>query len=161
MAKTWKKDSHFDTTPENLVKILTSEEFHMAQQDQDEAIKEAAFKEVSRSDDKLKFVIECVEYSRGITGIDKSKTEDSTVSYDWNLKNMSASWVYKSSYGDRVQASGTEKVSGSGSRATLSSVFNLSVKAPIIGGQIEKFIIKDAEKSRPKFESLVRDFIKK
>jgi hypothetical protein len=161
MARTWKKDSSFDTTPEQLVGILTSEAFHIAHQKLDKAIKHADFKELARTDESATFKIECVQYSRGMIGIDKSKTENSTTSFNWDLKNMFASWVHTGAHGDKVKASGTEKVTASGSGATLSSTFDVQVEIPLIGGQIEKLVIKDAEKSRPQFESLIRDFIKR
>ncbi len=164
MAKTWNKTVTFDATADQLFNVLTSGDFQVASQKNDPAVVSASYHEVSRSDERLVLVIDTLEYARGMTGLDKKKTEKNKTTWTFDLKRMRGKWVYSSasSWADKVQAEGADTVeAGSGGKARLVSEATFTVRIPLIGGKIEGFIMKEIEQSRPAFERTIREFLKK
>ena len=54
---------------------------------------------------------------------------------------------------------GTEKISSDGDHARLESNCTVEIKIPLIGGKIEKLIVKEFEKGRPQYNALLRKFL--
>jgi hypothetical protein len=163
MPKTYEKTVTFETSADRLFAVISSGDFQVACQRADPAVVEATFREVSRTDRKLVLVIDTVEYARGMTGLDRSRTEKNTTTWTYDLARRRGEWVYTSasSWADKVTAEGSDTVEPSGDKARLVSKATFSVRIPLIGGKIEGFILKEVEQSRPAFERTVREFLAK
>mgnify|MGYP001548285144 CR=1 FL=1 len=163
MAKSTRQETLFDTTPELLFKVLVDHDFKIASALADEGMVEATVKETKNTDKELILEVHCVEYARGMTGIDKSKTERSVTTYIFDVERKRGTWEYKSlnSWADKVKVTGTESVVAAGDKAKLVSEATFSVKIPLLGSKIESFIAKDLEKQRPAYDRTVREFIEK
>ena len=160
MAKKTVNKIQLAYSPDLVMKVITTplfQETNFLAQDNPGA----KVSEVSRTDDKLVLRAEVVEYAKGMTGIDRSKTEKTTTEYDWNLKQRSATWTYNSVHGKRVQVWGAIRIEGGGDSCTLVEEFNVNVKIPLMGGKVEKLIMKEVDKYFPKYEALVKEFCAK
>ena len=161
MAKKGSMTSRFDVTPDLLLRVLIDEDFQRAQQKNDPAVVDATMKEISRTEDRFVFEIHATEYSRGMMGIDKSKTEQSVTTYDWDLKARRGTWKYLGAQSDRVKASGVDSIEPDGEKARLRSEYTIEVKIPLVGSKIEGFVVKEIQEARPKFEATVREYCQK
>jgi hypothetical protein len=156
MTQQYEKTFQFELTPDDLVKVMTSQEYTESWEKEKGAL-EVTIKEISSSEERLVREIHTTEYARGITGIDKSKTEVNVNTQDWDLKNHKCSWTLKMPHGPRVRVAGTMQVSPSGDQAQLTSRFSVDVKIPLVGGKIEKMVGKEVEKGWPRFEKVLRE----
>ncbi len=159
MAKTWSAASTFDATADRVLEVMTDPAFVLEQHRLDEAVAEATIEELSRTESRLVQKIHATEYGRGMTGLDKSKRERSTVTFEWDLRARSCTWTYGNEQGSRVKVWGEDRVEPVGERARLTSTWNVDVKVPLVGGQIEKIIIKEVEKGRPRYDALLRRYL--
>ena len=53
------------------------------------------------------------------------------------------------------------RIEGSGDSCLLVEEFNVNVKVPLMGGKIEKIIMKEVDKYFPKYEVMVKEFCAK
>ncbi len=160
MAKRDEKTFTFEAPPEKLLQILTDEDYQVARQKSQGAL-EVNVKEISRTDDRLVFEVHAREYARGITGVDHSKTEINVTTYDWDLKARRGTWKHTTSQGERVRVWGSVEVQPDGENSRLQNDFNIEVKIPILGGKIEKMVMKEVAKGWADYERVIREFLSK
>jgi len=149
-----------DLPPDDLVKILTDPDFQVAREKAQNAI-DASVKGVSRQGDRLVFEVHVTQHARTKTGIDRSRTEQAVTTYTWDLKARTASWVYRDPHSERVDVRGSVRVEPSGSGSTEVDDMQIEVRIPLLGGQIEKLILKEVEKGWPRYEAVLRKFAAK
>ncbi len=154
----WSKE--FDCTADTLYGIITSGEFHKARSNLLEN-PSADVKETERTDTRLKFEVHCVEYTKGVMGVDKTKTEKTVTRYDCDLKKRTVEWFYEGSQGKRVKVWGDMAVTETGGGARVQQNFNVNIKIPLVGGKIEKMVAKETAKFWPKYEKLMTGFVDK
>lgn len=156
MAKRSVHTIHFTHSPDVVLGVLTDPEFNVANF-KAQGNPEAKVTEVSRTDERLVLRADVTEYAKGLTGVDKSKTEPSATTYEWDLSAKSGSWTYK---GPHAQARvwGAIRVAPDGGGAVLTEEFNVEVKVPLVGGKIEKMVMKEVDKFWPTYEKLIQDF---
>lgn len=157
MAKKTENVFRIDITPDALLDLLIHPDFNIAREKAMGSL-EARVEENSRNDDKLVFDVHTVDYARGITGIDRSKTENNRTAYEWDLKARKASWNYHGESGKMARVWGTVTISPDGDGSKLTNAFNVEVKVPLMGGKIEKMVLKEVAKSWPIYEKTIRDF---
>lgn len=155
MAKTHHKTLTVDLDPDRLVEVLTAPEFQEAREKAQDAL-EVSYKELRREGDKLVYEVHVTQYARTKTGVDKSKTEQAVTTYDWDLTARRATWVYVDPHSDRVTVKGSVRVEPKGAGSTLVDDMEVSVKVPLVGGQIEKLIVKEVAKGWPKYEAVLQ-----
>ena len=158
MAKKTQWSQSFDCSTDTMLDIVTSAEFHEARS----ALLEhpaSQVKRYQRTGDRVTFEVHCTEYAKGLKGLDKSKTEQTVTNYDFDLKSMRGQWEYHGPQGKRTRVWGDMSVSVEGERARLTQRFNVSIQIPLVGGQIEKLVMKSVDKFWPKYEQLVADFV--
>lgn len=148
----------FDATPEKLLAVLTDADFLVAQQKLDPATTDAHVDEILRTDAKLVLKLHATQYARGMRGIDRSRTEPAVTTYTWDLAARSAQWAYHGAYSERFSAAGADRIEHAADGARLTTEFYLTVRVPVIGRQIEKFVVKQFDARQPKYEQVVRDF---
>lgn len=148
----------YDVPSETLLKAVTAPEYQVAREKSHGAL-EAVVKEITRTDARLVYEVRVTNYARGMTGIDRSKTEDSVATYTWDLKAMRGDWTYSTVHGERVKIWGCLMIKPKGAGAELSSEFNVKVKIPLMGKRIEKMIAKGVNEGQPTFERTLQDFL--
>jgi Protein of unknown function (DUF2505) len=159
--KTLTKKRSVNIASDKLFTILTSSDFEKTRSKKVNEDLECEYNELKNDNDLISYELKTTEYAKGITGVDKSKTENSVYTYKWNKAKKAADWTMKSAQGDKVRVSGTITLSGSGDKTELVNVINVEIKIAFIGGKIEKMVIKEIEKSWPRYDGLVDEFIKK
>lgn len=152
------KTIRFETSSDNLLKILTDLTFQVDREKAQGAV-DASVKVLSQVGDKLEYEVHTTEYAKGLTGIDKTKTEKGLCTYKWNLADMTASWLYVGPFGEKVKVWGNMKIIPQGQASELVSDFNVDIKIPLVGGKIEKVVAGEADKSWDNHDNLVRDYI--
>jgi hypothetical protein len=156
-----KRETVFELQADQLLAVLTSGEFQVAQRKADEAVVDARFHEVSRTAERVVFEIRSTEYERGLTGLNKKKTFESVTRNEWDLKNRKARWSYSSPQTDRATIAGTNAIEAVGDRAKLTFEASVDIRIPLIGKKIEEKVASGLEKGREKYDRLVREFGKK
>ncbi|MDY0004388.1 MAG: DUF2505 family protein [Polyangia bacterium] len=159
MAKQSVRTMSFPFPPDLIQQVLSSPEFQ-AENFKAQGNPDAKVFEKSRTDSRLLLVAEVTEYAKGVTGLDKSKTEQTVTTYDWDLLARRATWTYQSPH-SQVKVWGAIRIDASGSGTSLTEEFNVEVKIPLLGGKIEKMVLKEAEAYWPRYEKLVADYCKK
>jgi len=152
----WSKE--FDCTADILYGIITSGELHKARSSLIGNLS-ADVKETERSETRLRFEVHCVEYAKGVMGVDKTKTERSVTRYDCDLKNRKVEWFYEGSGGKRVKVWGDMEVTETSGGARVRQNFNVNIKIPLVGGKIEKMVAKETAKFWPRYEELMSGFV--
>ena len=147
----------FDFSTDELLQILLDPDFQIAREKAMGSL-EARVEEKSRTDDRVQFEVHTKDYARGMTGIDRSKTEDNRVDYDWDLKAKKASWTYHGASNKMAKVWGSIQIDADGDGARLTNFFEVEVKVPLMGGKIEKMVLKEVDKSWPKYEKAIRKF---
>jgi hypothetical protein len=160
MAKRDEQVFRFDVPPEKLLEVLIDEEYQIARQKSQGAL-EVSVKEVSRTEDRFVFEVHAKEYARGLTGVDKSKTEINISKYDWDLKAKRGNWTHHTSQGDRVKVWGSVQIQPDGDNAKIVNDFNIEIKIPLVGGKLEKMVMKEVAKGWANYENVIREFCSK
>jgi hypothetical protein len=157
-----KKERIVTCSPERLLAVLTNPEFEVAKQKDVSGALDANVKETKRTDTELHYDIHSTEYAKGMTGLDKSKTESVVIKTRWNLKERHAEWTWEGSqYGKKVSVSGTITIKPQGDHSQLISTMDVEIKIPLVGGVAEKKTLSTIDSTWPKFDALVDTFINK
>lgn len=160
MPKTYSTSNDHDASPEKVLATLTDPEFLVEREKAQGAI-DATVQEIRRSEKELVLRLDATEYGRTMTGgLDKSKQEKSSTVYEWNLETMKGEWTYEGTHGKRIQVSGSFRVTPrEEGGARVFSDFHVKVDIPLLGGKIEKMVIKEIEKSTPVSAAVLRRFL--
>ena len=157
MARKSENVIRFDFPPERLMQVLLDPGFQVAR-DKANGSLESRVEEKSRTAERYVYSMHTKDYARGMTGIDKSKIEDNRADYEWDLRTRKATWTYHpSAQLGPVRVWGTIKVEADGAGCRLTNTFEVEVKIPLIGGQAEKMVLKEVDKSWPGFERTIRE----
>lgn len=157
-----KKERAVPCTPDRLLAVLTNPEFEVEKQKNISKALDASVKELKRNDAELVYEIHSTEYAKGMTGLDKSKTEAVVIKTRWNLKERHAEWTWEGSqYGKKVSVSGTISIRPQGEHCQLVSTMDVEIKIPLMGGVAEKKTLQSIEATWHKFDALVDTYINK
>lgn len=158
MSKELTRRMTVEAPADRLVEVLVEPAFHVEREKAQGAL-DVRVEERSRAGDRLVFDVVVTQHARTKTGIDRSRTEQAVTTTEWDLKARRATWTYRDPNSDRVTVRGSMRVEPSGEgRSVLVDEMFLEVKVPLIGGQIEKIILKEIEAGWPKYEAVVRRF---
>lgn len=163
MAQELHKKTRFNASAEHVLKVVTNPEFLVAKEKAMDSL-EASYKELTSDGTTLKYELHTVEYARGMTGIDRSKTEKNVQVVTWNLPNRSCVWSYRSDsiFADRFTVSGDQKVVPAGDGACdLVSTFKVDIRVPLVGKKIEKMVLEEVDKAWPRYDRTVEEFVKR
>ncbi len=158
MAKRFEKTTRYEASADTLLRVLTDSDFQVAREKSNGAL-ECTVQTVPAASGTLVLKVGTVEYARGVTGIDRSKTERATSTYTWNLAAREASWTYVGAQGERARVWGKIRIVPAGATCSVSEEFNVEIKIPLLGGQIEKMVIAEVEKVWARYEGVVREAI--
>jgi hypothetical protein len=160
MAKRHAQTSYFDFPVEVVLQVLVDEQFQV-DREKVHGNPDARVEDVSRSDSRYVYKVHTTEYAKGIKGIDRSKTEMSVTTYEWDLVGKKCTWTYVGAQANRVKVWGGMQVNGTGESCQLPSDFNVDVRIPLVGGKVEKVVIDEAKKGWARWENLIVDYCKK
>lgn len=158
MSKTRETRISLAASPDDVLAAVTSEGF-LIERDKAQGALTVEIEERSRSETALEVAVKTTRYGHGFTGIDKSKTETSTVTLSWDLTTKRATWVYSGPHGDRASVSGTIAIEPEGSGSALVETMRIEVRVPLLGGQIESMILKGMNKGFATYERVVRKHV--
>jgi len=162
MSKTAKNTFRLPYSPDVVLAALTDPAFLEANfKKQDNP--EAKVVERSRTAAELILDAEVTEYAKGLGGVDRSKTVKAKTVYVWNLTARSAQWTYtnSSAQGKMVKVWGGSRIVPDGASTSLEEEFSVNVKIPLMGGKVEKIVIKEVKKYWPIFDKLLRKWCDK
>jgi hypothetical protein len=160
MAKRDVRTMRFPVTPDKLLEVLISHDYQEARELELGAL-EARIEERERTDEKLVVEVVSKQYARGVTGVDKSKTENVSTTYTWDLKAKKADWVHHSSHGKIVKVHGSLQVEPDGDNSKLLSEFNIEVKVPLVGRKVESMILNEVSEGWDYYERTILKFCQK
>jgi len=160
MTQRHEKTFEFEVGPDELLAILTDPAFQQAREEANGAL-EVRVEELERTEHRLRYVVHTTNYARGITGVDKSKTEQARNTYEWDLDNRVGTWSWKGPHGDKARVWGSSRIQASNDHARLTNDFNVEVKVPLVGGKIEKAVMKEVPAGFERYEQTVRSFLEK
>ena len=160
MAKRDENTMRVDLDPDGLMEILNSEEYHDARERSKGALS-VRYEEIESTETRHVFEVHSEVHAKGIAGIDRSKTEKQHQHYVWDLKARKCRWTFHSSHGERVKVWGNIWIEPAGDGSRMISDFNIDVRIPLVGGQVEKKVMKEVVKGWAQMESTVREFVKK
>ena len=144
--------------PETVLNALSNNEFHIARDKVQGAI-EVSVRELVRATGRLTYEVHATRYARNLLGVNKSKTEMSVTTYDWDLATRTASWVFKGGHGERVDIHGTIEIRADGEDSVIHDEFIVDVKVPLIGGKVEDLVIREMRKGFGKYAEVVRKHV--
>jgi len=146
-------------SPDRVLRALTSEAF-LIERDRVQGAISVVVEEVSRSDERLVQKVTATQHTRGLTGIDTSKTEEAVTIFSWNLGKRHADWTYRGPHDDRVTVRGTIDVQPDGDGAFIDETFTIEVRVPLMGRKIESVVIDQMTKGFPAYERVVRHHLR-
>jgi len=144
------------TSPDRALEVLSSEAFEIEQNEAQDGNKSCEVVPESKDDTRLTYTLKTVEYGRGLTGVDRSKTNLTTTKVTWDLGKRESSWVYTGTQPGRVKVWGSTLISAEGDGCKIKSTLNVEIKIPLVGRKIEDAVIKGTNAHWPDFERLVR-----
>lgn len=157
-SASWSKE--YDCTADTLYGIITSADFHKERS----ALldnPQTEIRETELTDTLRRFEIHTTEYAKGLTGVDKSKTEQSVSYYTCDLKQRTVKWEYHGSQGKRAKVWGDMAVTETAKGARVKQNFNVDIKIPLLGGKIEKMVAQKTAEFWPRYEKLVDSWVEK
>ncbi|MCA9610559.1 MAG: DUF2505 family protein [Myxococcales bacterium] len=152
MSRTYETTVRLAATPARALEIMTSEAFHVARDTVQGAI-DVRVVPLERDDARLRYEVHTTRYARGLTGENRSQTESSVTTYEWDLAACTAVWTFAGEHGPRVTVDGTVAIVPDGEGAVVRDTFRVDVKVPLVGGQAERLVISEMKKG---FEKYVR-----
>ena len=144
------------TSPDRALEILSSESFEIEQNESQEGNKSCSYIAGAKDDARVSYTLETIEYGRGLTGVDRSKTNETTTEVTWDLKKRESSWTYTGTQPGRVKVWGGTTITAEGDGCRVRSRLSVEIKIPLVGRKIEDAVIKGTDKHWPEFERLVR-----
>ena len=155
------KKLNLNCSADKLFEVISSIKFEEEKNIKVNGSLKCNVKELSKDDSKMEIESVTTDYERGITGINKNKTEESTYRYVWNLKDKSCTWTMSHPMGKKVNISGTMKVSGSDDNSVLHNTLSIEIKVPLLGKKIEKMVLKEIEAGWSNYDKLVKEYAEK
>lgn len=160
MTKKIASTMRFAYPVETVLRVLTSPEFQEANHRLQGAIS-VRVEILESGEDRIVFDSHVTEYAKGLRGLDQSKTEKTVTKNDWDLVNRKCEWSWRGPHGDRAKSWGTLQLTADGGDAVLVQEFCVDIKIPVVGGQVEKLVVKGAKKAWPRYEATVNAFCAK
>lgn len=162
MAKRSEHISRFKTDQARLLEILVNEDFQVQREKAQGAVS-ASVTNYKRTDNQVTYDVHTVEYAKGITGVDKTKTETADAHYTWNLATKTCEWTYQpnNAFASKVKVWGSMKMRTVGEETELYSDFNINIGIPLIGGKAESMVLAEVEPGWARHDEVVVEFLKK
>jgi hypothetical protein len=156
MAATFSRRVHFAAAPDRVAAVITSPAFLEARHRLQGAAA-VRVEERHRDERRLVQVAAVEEYVHTLTGTDRSRTEPTTTTYEWDLAQRRCRWRYRGAHGERVRVGGELALTASADGCDLASRFEVAVDYPLIGRVIEKRVLDEIKGGLASFDRLVHE----
>ena len=151
---------YFDQPPEEVARVLRSEEYKLAEEREREEHVSSAYRVLEEAEDRLVFEVATVEYERTLTGgLNRSKTFTSSNTNVWDARERTLSWTYRGQLGDRSSFTGLFRFLENGGGTRLTHEITIEVFVPVVGAVIARAVARSFERSFPEFERLLRQHL--
>jgi len=102
-------------------------------------------------------------YARGITGVDKNKTEINRLTNKWDLKSNEVRWSWKGDgqFADKAKITGHDRLAEKDNGTEITFSADVEISVPLLGKKISKMAAAEFEKEWPKYVDLLTKWIKK
>jgi len=119
--------------------------------------------EVKKTKDEHQFEIQTVNYVRGLTGIDRSKTENNKSVTRWDLKQNVCSWTWHGGgeYADKAKIAGGHSLIAQGKGTDVRMWVDIDVSVPLLGKTISKKVAAGFESEWPNYINRLNRWLKK
>ena len=99
------------------------------------------------------YEVHTVNYARGVTGIDRSKTENNKTTMTWDLKKNTATWVFSGggAHADKAKVSGGTILSKQGEGTEVELFVDIDISVPLVGKKIAAMVAKGFKTEWPKY----------
>jgi hypothetical protein len=148
----------YPCSPDALLAVVTDPAFHVARSGLLEN-PSARVEERARTPERLELAVHCVEYAKGVTGVDRSRTETSVTVYRFDLVARRGEYTYSGPQGKRVRVWGDLAVTPEGEGARLTQHFHVEIAIPLVGGTVEGLVARESAKFWPRYQQLVAEFV--
>jgi hypothetical protein len=162
MARHLTQTARIPRTPDEVLATLSDPEV-LADQARLQGAVEARVEETARDGRRLVQVVHVQEYARGLTGVDKSRTDPASTTYEWDLAERACRWRYLGVRGERVGLRGSITIRPApgepAEAARVSEVtyaFDIDVRVPLVGALIERLIAAEVEKGSQAYAQYLR-----
>lgn len=139
-----------DAPPEKVMAIVKDPDFIKEEELARDNVS-VDIEDVKKTKDEHVFIIHLVSYRRGLTGIDRSKTEKNQSTVTWDLKNKKSHWVWKGffDHADKANINGGHTIVKKGTGSELTLWVDISISVPILGKKISKLVSAGFKKEWP------------
>lgn len=149
-----------DAPPDAVVKAITNPAL-IEESERSRGALEVKVTEISKSDTKHAYEVMTITYSRGVTGVDKSKTDENRNRIEWDLTARKGKWTWRGPHGEKVAVAGGYEVTAKGSGSSLRMWMQIDCKIMMVGSVVEKKVKEGFEKGWPPYAQLVERYAKK
>lgn len=145
-------------SPEGVMRLLVSPEFLVARHRAQGAI-EVTVRELARGEGRLRQEVLVKEPAHTLRGVDPRKLESAVTTYDWNLRALRGAWSYRGPHGPLVRIEGAFVVETDGRGSALQVELEVSVRSPLLRGQLERRIMMEIEAGQSRLDALLEEFL--
>ncbi|HPM76802.1 MAG TPA: DUF2505 family protein [bacterium] len=156
------KAFYIEADPEKVLAAMTSPAL-LAEDHKSRKCLSFDLKDLNKTASEHKYQIVTTEYTRGLGGIDKDKTEKHTVVHTWNLGAKQSNWVWSSDneMSNKAQISGGTGLKAKGKGTEVTMMVEIDVKIPMVGKMIAGKLKEGFEKGWPLYIERVTAWVKK
>lgn len=158
MAKTHETRLVVAADPELVLQILTSESYNIEQESSQGAI-DVRYALLRKEETLLIYEVHATRYARGMTGVNRNKTETQVTTSRWRLDDFAAEWKYAGPHGDRVKVHGETRLRKVDAGTEIHDILHIDVSVPLIGGKIEGMVVNEMQKGFDTYKFVVEKHI--
>ncbi len=149
-----------DATPKKVAAAMRNYKMIEESEKSREAL-EVEIKELKKDKNNHEFEIHTVTHARGVTGIDKNKTEKSYSLQRWDLDALEGQWTWHGPHGPRVSVTGSNKLEKDGKQTKVTMTMQAEIGIPLVGKTIEKKVAQGFKAAWPGYIKIVEKWSKK
>jgi len=158
MSTTLRKTFHVAATPDQVMNAIRNPATIEDSERSRDAL-QVRVTDLRRTDDTHEYEIMTVTYSRGVTGIDKSKTDENHTRVTWDLKTRRGTWVWRGPHGPKVKVSGSYDLRPDGEGTRMDLAVEIDVSIPLVGRVVEGKVRDAFEEHWPGYVDIVRKHV--
>lgn len=156
------KTFYIEANPEKVLATMTDPAL-LAEDHESRRCLSFDLTDLNKTDSEHKYQIVTTEYTRGLGGIDKNKTEKHTVVHTWDLNALQSAWVWSSDndVSNKAQIKGGTGLKAKGEGTEVTMMVDIEVKIPMVGKILAGKLKEGFEKGWPRYIDHVTAWAKK
>ncbi len=139
---------------EQMAEVLCSEAYNTEVELGREGVVTTRYEKIRQDENEVRFVLHSQEYVRKKTGgLDRTKRRSTTMTSCYRLGDGLLTWQYgDGADNQKVVLKGTYRLTSRGDSTSMTHEVEITVRIPLIGGQIAKLIAKEFKKDLPRYQ---------